>query len=233
MRKADRLFQVVHLIGTHQPITAMRLAEQLCVSVRTIYRYIDDLSLSGIPIYGEPGIGYSVHRDFYLPPLALTEEEAEALTLAVNLLSRSVGSEMGEFARSLLAKINAVLPTTVDKPASSNIISLANPYSAQQMRYWDQLRRGIVAKHSLIIEYLSLTGDFSRREIYPLGLFYWGGKWTVGAWCTLREDYRDFRVDLIKKLEYSPVLGMRPPHASLESFMAHHVVDLPLTVRCQ
>lgn len=225
MRKADRLFQVVHLIGAHQPITAMRLAEQLRVSVRTIYRYIDDLSLCGIPIYGEPGIGYSVDRDFYLPPLALTEGEVEALTLAVNMLSRSAGSEIGEFARSLLAKINAVRPAQVDKPMNTAIISLANSYSAEQMRFWDQLRLGIIAKHSLIIEYQSLTGKYSRREIFPLGLFYWGGKWTVGAWCALRENYRDFRVDLIKKIENPSAPAIRPPYASLESFMAHHAVS--------
>lgn len=225
MRKAERLFQVVNLIRTQQPVTAMRLAEQLCVSVRTIYRYVDDLSISGIPIYGEPGVGYSVDRDFYLPPLALTDGEMQALTIAVNMLSRSVGSEMGECAMSLLAKINASLSVEVVKQENGSIISLASQYSIEQMRSWDLLRRSIVAKNSLDIEYLSLAGDLSQREIFPLGLFYWGGKWTVGAWCTLRENYRDFRVDLIKKVEHPKSPGIRPSRATLDSFMAYHAVS--------
>ena len=104
MRKANRLFQVVNLIRVHQPITAARLAERLGVSVRTIYRYIDDLSLGDIPIYGEPGIGYSMHKDFELPPLTLSEDELEALTLSVSMLSRSTGYELSAAAKLLLSK---------------------------------------------------------------------------------------------------------------------------------
>ncbi|MEE1920209.1 HTH domain-containing protein, partial [Pseudomonas asiatica] len=69
MRKADRLFQLVNLIRVHQPISAERLASRIGVSVRSIYRYIDDLSFSGIPIYGTAGVGYALDADFEMPPL--------------------------------------------------------------------------------------------------------------------------------------------------------------------
>ena len=86
MRKAERLFQLVNLIRAQQPITAEQLAQRIGVSVRTIYRYIDDLSLSGIALYGEPGRGYSLQDGFELPPLTLSQDEIAALLLGVELL---------------------------------------------------------------------------------------------------------------------------------------------------
>lgn len=94
MRKADRLFQVVNLIRTHQPITAQQLAERIGVSVRTIYRYIVDISITGIPVYGESGIGYLMDEDFELPPLTLNQDELAALMLGVEMLSRATGSTL-------------------------------------------------------------------------------------------------------------------------------------------
>ncbi|WP_444939344.1 helix-turn-helix transcriptional regulator [Microbulbifer sp. JMSA002] len=75
MRKSDRLFQLANILRAHQPITAKELAEKLSVSERTIYRYMDDLSVSGIPVYGETGVGYRLSNGFELPPLQLTQEE--------------------------------------------------------------------------------------------------------------------------------------------------------------
>ena len=86
MRKADRLFQLVNLIRVHQPVTAAFLAERLEVSVRTVYRYIDDISASGIPVYGEAGRGYTLSEGFELPPLTLSDDELEALTLSVDMM---------------------------------------------------------------------------------------------------------------------------------------------------
>ena len=221
MRKANRLFQVVNLIRVHQPITAARLAERLGVSVRTIYRYIDDLSLGDIPIYGEPGIGYSMHKDFELPPLTLSEDELEALTLSVSMLSRSTGYELSAAAKSLLSKIEAVIPAKNYPSNNPAIFSLATPYSAAHMRCWDQLRRAIRDQVAVHITYLSLQGQETEREIFPLGLFYWGGKWTIGAWCTLRQAYRDFRVDLILTIVASTTAKPLGGHISFGAYIQH------------
>lgn len=113
MRKAERLFQLVNLIRAHQPITAEQLAQRIGVSVRSIYRYIDDLSLSGIPLYGEPGRGYALQADFELAPLTLSQDEIAALMLGVEMLSKSTGVALAAAARSLLSKIGAVLPPIV------------------------------------------------------------------------------------------------------------------------
>ncbi len=203
VRKAERLFQVVNLIRVHQPITAKKLSEHLGVSIRTIYRYIDDLSLGGIPIYGEVGIGYAMGENFELPPLNLTSIELEALTLSIDMLTQSVGDDLSVAAKSLLAKVHAVLPSAIQSKNESSILSFAKHYSLEHMRYWDQLRRAILEHQAVHISYLSLSQELSEREIFPLGLFYWGGKWTVGAWCTLRQSYRDFRLDRMQTLSAS------------------------------
>lgn len=213
MRKADRLFQLVNLIRVHHPVTAAQLAARLEVSVRTIYRYIDDISASGIPVYGEAGRGYTLSEGFELPPLTLSDDELEALTLSVDMLSRAAGLELSCAARSLLAKINAVVPAAKRPAVTPQLQSLASGLAPEQMRHWDRLRRAIRQGEALQLDYLSLSGEHSQRTVWPLGLFYWGGKWTLGTWCYLRQDYRDFRVDTIQRLE--PAANVAPPAAEI------------------
>jgi biotin operon repressor len=110
VRKSDRLFQLTNLLRAHQPLTARELATRLCVSERTIYRYIDDLSLAGIPVYGEAGLGYRLSEGFEMAPLQLSAAELEALITGVNLVAVLTGKGMADPARSLLAKIEAALP---------------------------------------------------------------------------------------------------------------------------
>jgi len=224
MRKAERLFQIVNLIRVHQPITAATLAQRLGVSVRSIYRYIDDIAQSGIPVYGEGGLGYQVHKDFELPPLSLNPNELEALVLAVEMLSRSVGNELSAAALSLLAKIEAALPTPVKARAQANIRALSSPYTQQQKLYWDQLHAAIRGQAAVHIRYQSLDELSSQRSIFPLGIFYWGGKWTVAAWCCLRQDYRDFRIDRILSLAVVEPgdLPVPAPGISLSAYMQRH-----------
>ena len=203
MRKADRLFQLVNLIRAHQPITAEQLAERIGVSVRTIYRYIDDISVSGIPVYGESGIGYVMNEDFELPPLTLNQDELAALMLGVEMLSRSTGDDLAAAAKTLLSKIGAVLPPRSFDPTRTPVRALGESFDDQSLKYWNDLYRAIQQKRAIRIVYLSLSEQLSQRVIFPLGLFYWGGKWTVGTWCNLRNSYRDFRVDRIKSLDFA------------------------------
>jgi len=220
LRKADRLFQLVNLIRRQQPVSATKLAEQLQVSARSIYRYIDDLSVTGIPVYGEPGLGYCLQQGFELPPLHLSPEELDALQLAVGILSRVTGREMAGAARSLSAKILASLPDD-RRHHESALFSYASGLSDQHKDFWDQLRRAISSEQWVSLVYCSLQGKLSERKIYPLGLFYWGGKWTLGGWCALRADYRDFRIDLIQQLtSCTPPLAL-PDEVNVTAYINH------------
>ena len=201
MRKAERLFQVVNLIRVHQPITAQALAERIGVSVRTVYRYIDDLSVSGIALYGVTGMGYALDEGFALPPRSLTRYELDALILGVEMLSNSAGAELASSARTLLDKVAAVLPSSHIEPSLASIRALRVKPATPDQRCLDELHRAIQQARAVCFTYSSLGEDISNRTVFPLGLFYWGGKWTVGTWCTARKAYRDFRVDRVHSLQ--------------------------------
>ena len=203
MHKSDRLFQLTNILRAHQPITARELSEKLSVSERTIYRYIDNLSISGIPVYGEAGIGYRLSEGFNLPPLQLTQEELEALIVGVNMTASWTGPKLGKASNSLLNKIEAALPEgfVSQSGLQRQIRTPGEHLRAIDFTNWDELHEAIKIKQWLRISYQSLSNQKTTRIVFPLGLFYWGGKWTLGSWCNLRKEYRDFRVDCIERIE--------------------------------
>ena len=153
MRKSDRLFQLTNLLRAHQPVTAKELAEKLSVSERTIYRYMDDLSLSGVPVYGEAGIGYSLSEGFELPPLQLTQQELEALIVGVNMLSSWTGKELRNASHSLLSKIEASLPNP-DKLGVQRTVRVPGEHlRAIDFKHWDQLHKAINSHEWIEISY--------------------------------------------------------------------------------
>lgn len=204
MRKAERLFQLTNLIRHRQPITAQVIAEELEISIRSVYRYIDDLSASGIPIYGTTGIGYQLDEHFELPPLNFTENELEALLLGVNMVSGWTGDELSQAAKSLALKIETAVPKSLNDGLLTTVhVSNENDRSEERSK-WQLIHHSIKKQHGLFIDYSDQYQQISQRQVYPLGLFYWGGKWTLGCWCTLRKGYRDFRLDRIQQISQLP-----------------------------
>lgn len=178
MRKSDRLFQLTNILRRHQPITAKQLAEKLMVSERTIYRYIDDLSLSGIPVYGEAGVGYRLSEGFELPPLQLSSGELEALIAGVNFTSSLTGKDFAASAHSLLSKIEAVLPDELKMISGKDRVLrvLASHRESEAYQMWGNIHSAIETKRWLKISYISLSKVETSRTLFPLGLFYWGGE---------------------------------------------------------
>lgn len=221
MRKSDRLFQLTNILRKHQPITARKLAEKLAVSERTIYRYIDDLSLSGIPVYGELGVGYRLSEGFELPPLQLSSGELEALVTGVSFTASLTGRGLAASAHSLLSKIEASLPKESKLISSEDRVVRvpAGHRESEAYHVWGKVHSAIEKMRWLTIGYNSLSDVVTSRTVFPLGLFYWGGIWTLGAWCEMRGDYRDFRVDRIIKLDLCEYTGALPKGVSLSAYI--------------
>lgn len=220
MRKSDRLFQLTNLLRAHQPLTARELATRLCVSERTIYRYMDDLSLAGIPVYGEAGLGYRLSEGFEMAPLQLSAAELEALITGVNLVAVLTGKGMADPARALLAKIEAALPAQGIQVDCDPVVRVPDYRTAHPVyARWDQLHEAITTCRWLEIGYQDAKACKTGRHIYPLGLFYWGGCWTLGAWCALRQAYRDFRVDRIDTLAQCRQGEGAPPGVTLADYL--------------
>ena len=198
MRRADRLFRIVQLLRSGRLKTARALAERLQVSERTIYRDIVDLQLAGQPIEGEAGVGYTLRREFDLPPLMFAPEELTALVLGMRLVKAWGGAENATAAGAALARIEAVLPPEL--AASLDAILLYAPgFQMPQAlrRLLDRLHAACAARHVLSFAYTRLNGEPSHRTVRPLALYCWSGTWTLVAWCELRKDFRTFRLDRI------------------------------------
>lgn len=202
MRRADRLFEIVHHLRGRRLTTAAQLANWLEVSERTIYRDIADLLASGIPIDGEAGVGYRLHPDFDLPPLMFNRNEIEALVIGARMVESWGGPGLAHGARTALAKIATALPK--DKRIaidSSRLFSpdvFVNPRISAEV---DKLRTAIDNHRRVRMDYRDGDGRDTQRLVWPLGLFFWGNAWSLGAWCELRRDFRNFRLDRIAMCE--------------------------------
>lgn len=202
MRRADRLFQIVELLRRKPVRTAQELADALEVSVRTIYRDMDDLAASGLPLRSEAGVGYALDKGYDLPPLMFSRAELEAMEVAGRLLAATVDAGLQEAVESALAKIRAVLPHTLQRPREALPIFAPDFILSDAMRAaMPTVREALQAKRKLRLHYRKEDGSESRRVLRPLALVFWGKVWTLTAWCELRDDFRHFRLDRMQGWE--------------------------------
>jgi predicted DNA-binding transcriptional regulator YafY len=199
MRRADRLFQLVQLVRGRRLSTAEWLAGRLEVSLRTVYRDVADLQHQGVPIEGEAGVGYRMRAGFDLPPLMFTTGEAKALVACVRLAQPRLDTALARDADDALTKILGVLPAAARAAAEGlavYAIDLGGLDIATRERL-KVLREAFEARRVLRLDYDSLDSVRSERRVRPLGVFFWDAVWTLAAWCELRNDFRNFRVDRI------------------------------------
>ena len=196
MRRADRLFRIVQLLRAGRLTTARTLARKLEVSERTIYRDVRDLQLSGMPIEGEAGVGYTLRREFDIPPLMFDRKEITALVLGARMVRAWGGAELVEAAGHALEKIEAVLPAELRNSLDETRIYAPSYRASPEVRkHLDVLHHAILERQFAEFEYRREDGEASQRRVRPLGLYFWGGVWTLVAWCEMREDFRSFRID--------------------------------------
>lgn len=201
MRRADRLFQIVQILRNKRLVTAKALAERLEVSQRTIYRDVQDLSLSGIPIEGEAGVGYMLRHAVDIPPIMFTADELEALVIGARMVKTWAGAELGRSAQSVLDKVVAVIPAELrGNIESSKLFSLRFGEREDIDITLDICRKAIDRKHFLQLGYRRADDEESQRRIRPLGLYFWGNVWSLVGWCELREDFRNFRLDRMQTI---------------------------------
>lgn len=186
-------------------MTGAALADELKVSLRTLYRDIALLQEQGADIEGEPGLGYVLRPGFMLPPLMFSEEEIEALVLGSRWVAdRAADDRLSKAARNALAKIAAVLPPdlrdTVD--ATALLVGPAAAPTAGETGL-PAIRQAIRDERKVEIAYQDADGTPTARTIWPFAVAFFDYVRIVCAWCELRQDYRHFRVDRIASLAAS------------------------------
>ena len=202
MTRAQRLLDLIQLLRRHRfPVTGAVLADELGVSLRTLYRDIRTLQAQGAHIDGEPGFGYVLRPGFLLPPLMFAEEELEALVLGSRWVARRGDRRLAEAARNALAKIGAVLPkdllNTLDD--SGLLVGPGKAIAAGDAEL-AKLRDAIRHEHKVDILYRDDKGTESKRVIWPLAVAFFDQARVVVAWCEMRQDFRHFRTDRIVTL---------------------------------
>ncbi|MBE1284823.1 MAG: WYL domain-containing protein [Rhodobacteraceae bacterium] len=219
MRRSDRLFDIIQILRDGKLHRAQDIAERLEVSVRTIYRDMDTLVASGVPVEGERGVGYMVRDQITLPPVNLTPEELEALNLGMAIVAEAADPDLKRAALSLADKIDAVLPTqTIAEADAWKFAVYPFADAARGFAHMATLRAAIKARQKLQLDYRRIDGTLTQRTIRPLHMEYWGRVWTLTAWCESREDFRVFRVDLIEQANALPELFVDEPGKRLSDY---------------
>lgn len=199
MRRTDRLFDLIQLLRDGRLHRASDLAERMEVSVRTIYRDMDTLVASGIPVEGERGVGYILRAPVFMPPMALTQVELEALHLGAALVRQTADAELQDAATRVLTKVDQAMPNPMFGALDGFGKEIfAAPAVEASFELMPLIRRAIRERLVLAIEYNALNGNRTRRRIRPLQMEYWGRAWTMTGWCETREDFRVFRIDRIE-----------------------------------
>ena len=200
MRRADRLFEILQLLRGGRLRTAKDLANALEVSTRTIWRDIADLQKQNVPIDGERGVGYMLRDGYFLPPLALTPLEMEALVWGTRLVEAYGDTALAEAARELQVKISAV--PGANNPEVFHGMAAFSHAAVHTARDWlGPIRVAIGARRKIVIGYRDLQERSTNRTVRPLNLEFWGRVWTLTAWCEARADFRAFRCDRIEALD--------------------------------
>jgi predicted DNA-binding transcriptional regulator YafY len=181
-----------------RPVSGRILADELGVSLRTLYRDIVSLQGQGAEIEGEAGLGYVLKPGFWLPPLMLSGEEIEALVLGARWVGARTDEKLALAARDAIAKISAVLPASLrDEVESSTLIVAPSKALSTVSADLGLIRAAIRSEHKLALAYHDAQGASTERTIWPLGVGYFDEARVVMAWCELRQGFRHFRADRI------------------------------------
>ncbi|BFP40482.1 HTH domain-containing protein [Flavobacteriaceae bacterium GF1] len=201
--RLSRLTAILTQLQSSQIVTAKVLAEKHNVSIRTIYRDIRTLEKSGVPIITEEGRGYRMMDGYSLPPVMFSEDEANALITAEQLINKNKDISFVEQYKSAIEKIKAILrgPQKEKAHLLTERVYFRNNYKNEKSSsYLMQIQLALTNFQVLKIEYLSSKQVLTTRKIEPFALYSTQENWLLVAFCRLRKEFRVFRIDYIQKV---------------------------------
>jgi predicted DNA-binding transcriptional regulator YafY len=202
MRRTERLFQIIQILrSAHFPVTGRGLADELEISLRTLYRDMAELMAQRVPIKGEAGTGYVLEDGYDMPPLMLTADELEAAVLGAAWVAKRGDPSLARGARDLVAKLSAVIPEAL-RPIllDSGLKPISFAPIARDTFDGAELRRAIRDRRKVSIVYEDANGTTSARMIWPIFIGFLEDVRIVVSWCESRQDFRQFRTDRIRSL---------------------------------
>ena len=201
MARSQRLLELIQVLRRHrQPVSGQALADELGVSLRTIYRDIQTLIGQGASIDGEAGIGFILRPGFVLPPLMFSDDELEALVLGLRWVAQRTDASFEHAAMNALAKIAAVLPSDLRNSVEGIGLVAFPPRDAGERIDLAPIRAAIRSEQMVVLDYADVNGQHTRRTVWPIALAFFERSRVLAAWCELRQDFRHFRIDRIVAL---------------------------------
>jgi predicted DNA-binding transcriptional regulator YafY len=228
MNRIDRLLGVLTLLQSKKYVPAEKIADKFHISVRTVYRDIKALVELGFPVSFEAPKGYFVVQGYFLPPVAFSTEEANALLLSESLVKGFADKSIQEHYSSALNKVKAVLRSSQKEKLDvldDSIRLQMHPNLVLNVEYMALLQKVIAAKTIIEIAYRNKKQEDSTRQVEPIGLIFYAFNWHLIGWCHTREDYRDFKVASILRLRDTGMPFRKPSHMELNEYMKMLPVD--------
>lgn len=237
MNRIDRLTGMILLLQGSRVITAEQVAAHFEISVRTVYRDIAALSEAGVPIQSEAGVGYSLMRGYHIPPVMFTEDEAAALFFSGEITEKLADESLRLALRSALLKVRSVLPRERHEYLNrlKNVVrvqlpALRAPDGEDAHDLLMPLQQAVVRRQQLCFHYdAGGRGEITTRTVDPLGILFYGKQWHLIAFCQLRQDFRDFRMDRVVDWEVLPTFYSGHEDFSLSDFLAEQIRTCELT----
>ena len=202
MRRGDRLFEIIEILRrTKAPISAQSIGTELGVTKRTVYRDVAALMAQGVPINGEAGVGYILEPGFHMPPLMLTPDEIEAVTLGIMWVKTRGEPELALAADKLITKLETVAPDKYRTSFLEPTVSVSPVDLPEEELGAASIRMAIRRRRKIALEYSDNAGKKTKRVIWPILLGYRDTSRIIAAWCELREGFRYFRTERIAAAE--------------------------------
>ena len=226
MNRTDRLLAIVLELQRKGARRAEDLAATFETSKRTIYRDIQALCESGVPVVAQPGVGYSLVEGYFLPPISFSVDEATMLLLGADSAAQNFDAQYRAAAASAGRKIEAVLSEKLRGEVeylrgSIAFVAPATLASGKSASFLPQLRRAIIERRTVSFDYhtrYSQDGSAAKnmREADPYAMLHYGDAWYLIGYCHLRKGIRNFRLDRMAGLRLLDKTFYRPPSFKLE-----------------
>jgi predicted DNA-binding transcriptional regulator YafY len=232
MAKNDNMLAILWMLNSGVKMTAKQISEKLEINIRTVYRYIDALCASGVPIISDPGHngGYSLLNNFIRAPLLFDMEEKKALLHAA-VFAKEAGYPLSEALGNATSKLKMYSNQEQESIlnhhlAGFEVINRMGDPSVQPVLA--ELEQAVANEFSVEIDYRTGHEEQPKnRVIDPYGMLYWNNKWYTVAFCHLRNEIRSFRVDRILLIKCTQIIFKRPETFSTrEFFMKNLLPDL-------
>lgn len=204
MKRIDRLSAILIQLQSKKMITAQEIAKKHEISIRTVYRDIRSLEQSGIPVITEEGRGYSLMEGYNVPPVMFSEEEANALITAEQIILKNKDASLIRNYVNAVLKVKSVLKYSMKEKVellSERLIFYQNLSHHISSNFLSEIQMAITNYKLIRINYFAeYNNKTTTREVEPLALYSTHENWVMVAWCRLRKDHREFRLDRIHKL---------------------------------